>query len=155
MFNALYDANKMCPPESLHTLDTGLTIYMQEALQDLMSGGTTRDNLDLQHVRIYNAIRRQSERDFSRGAVRSGLIDSMHCQSSEQKGNFFILMCIAHTYDGSFILKHELNFRPSYWEKWLNFMKLYPSMEKWFHDPRPKDEVHCDGNAIEAVIKSI
>ena len=28
-------------------------------------------------------------------------------------------------------------------------------MEEWFHDSRPKDEIHCAGNAIEAVIKSI
>jgi hypothetical protein len=62
--NALHGANKMCPPESLHTLDAGLTIYMQESLQDLMSGGASRDDLDIQHVRMYNTIRRQSERDF-------------------------------------------------------------------------------------------
>ena len=37
--NALHGANKMCPPELLHTLDAGLTIYMQEAMQGLMSGG--------------------------------------------------------------------------------------------------------------------
>ena len=96
---------------------------MQESLQGLISGGASRDELDLHHVRMFNAIRRQSERDFSCGSVRSGLIDSTHCQSSKQKGNFFILMCIAHTYDGSFILKHEFNFRPSHWEKWLKFMK--------------------------------
>ena len=95
--NAVHGANKMCPPELLHTLDAGLTIYMQESLQGLMSGGASRDELDLHHVRMYNAIRRQSERDFSRGAVHSGLIDSTRCQSSEQKGNFFLLMCIAHT----------------------------------------------------------
>ncbi len=101
----------MCPPESLHTLDAGLTIYMQEAMQGLMSGGASRDDLDIQHERMYNAIRRQSERDFPCGTVCSGLIDSTCCQSSERKGNFFILICIAHTYDGAFILKHELNFR--------------------------------------------
>jgi hypothetical protein len=28
-------------------------------------------------------------------------------------------------------------------------------MEEWFHDSRPKDEVHCAGNAIEVVMKSI
>ena len=153
--NAIHGANKMCPPESLHTLDAGLTIYMQESLQGLMSGGASRDELDIQHVKMYYAIARQSERDFPRGAVRSGLIDSTRCQSSERKGNFFILMCIAHTHEGSIILKHELNYRQSHWEKWLKFLKLYLSMEEWFHDSRDKNEVHRAGNAIASVMKSI
>ena len=54
--NVIHGANKMCPPESLHTLDAGLTIYMQEALQGLMSGGASRDKLDIQHVKMYYAI---------------------------------------------------------------------------------------------------
>ena len=32
---------------------------------------------------------------------------------------------------------------------------MYLSMGEWFHDSRPKDEVHHAGNAIEAVMKSI
>jgi hypothetical protein len=28
-------------------------------------------------------------------------------------------------------------------------------MEEWFHDSCPNDEVHCAGNAIEAVMKSL
>ncbi len=109
MSDAKHGANKICPPESLHMLDSGLTIYMQEALQGLMSSGTSRDNLDTQPVRMYNSIRWQSERNFPRGAVFSGLIDSTHYQSSEWKENFFLLMCIAHTSDGALILQHELN----------------------------------------------
>ena len=54
-------------------LDAGLTIYMQEALKGLMSGGASRDDLDAQHIRMYNSIRCQSERDFPCGAVYSGL----------------------------------------------------------------------------------
>ena len=90
--DAKHGANKMCPPESLHTFDAGLTIHMQEALQGLMSGGASRNNLDAQHVRVYNSIRCQSERDFPHGAVCSRLIDSTRCQSSEKNGNFFPLM---------------------------------------------------------------
>jgi hypothetical protein len=87
--DVVHGANKMCPPEMLHTLDAGLTIYMFESLQGLMSGGKSREDLDGQHVRMFNAIRRQSERDFPRGATRSGLIDSTRCQSSEQKAICF------------------------------------------------------------------
>jgi hypothetical protein len=41
-------------------------------------------------------IKRQSERDFLQGSMRNGLIDGTKCQSLEQKGNLFQLLCIAH-----------------------------------------------------------
>ena len=50
--NAIHGANKMCPPELLHTLNAELTIYMQEALWGLMSGGSSKDNLDIQHQNV-------------------------------------------------------------------------------------------------------
>ena len=55
--DAVHGASKMCPPKCMHTLDAGLTIYMQESLQRLMSAGKSRDNLDAQHVRMYHRIR--------------------------------------------------------------------------------------------------
>ena len=153
--DAVHGANKMCPPECLHTLDAGLTIYMLESLQGLMSGGKSREDLDNQHVRMFHSIRRQSERDFPRGALHSGLIDTTRCQSSERKGNFFLLLCIANTADGALILKHELNYQQKHWEKWVHFLKLYLAMGEWFHASRPKDEVCRAGDAIGIVIKSI
>ena len=83
---------------------------MQEDLQGSMSGGASRDDLNEQHVRMYNSIRQKSERDFPQGVVCSRLIDSTHCESSERKDNSFLLMCIALTCDGEFISKHELIF---------------------------------------------
>jgi len=153
--DAVHGANKMCPPECLHTLDAGLTIYMLESLQGLMSGGKSREDLDNQHVRMFHSIRRQSERDFPRGALRSGLIDTTRCQSSERKGNFFLLLCIANTADGALILNHELNYKQKHWEKWVHFLKLYLAMGEWFHASRPKDEVCRAGDAIGIMIKSI
>ena len=64
-------------------------------------------------------------------------------------------MRIVHTFDGALNLKHELNFVQNHWEKWLHFLKLYLSMEEWFHNSCPKGEVRCTGNAIGAVIKSV
>jgi hypothetical protein len=49
--------------------------------------------------------KRQSEQDFPRGSMRNGLIDGTKCQSEEKKGNFFLLLCIANTTDGSRKLK--------------------------------------------------
>jgi hypothetical protein len=126
-------------PESLHTLDAGLTMYMQDALQGLMRGEKSRDDLDLQHVMMSSVIRRQSKRDFPCGAICSGLIDSTHCQLSEHKGTIFLLMCILHTADRELILKHELNYQTKHWKKWLEFVKSYLAMEEWFHDSCPKE----------------
>ena len=145
----------MCPPELLHTLDAGSTVYIQESLQGLISGGKCREELDAQHIRMSSTIRRQSERDFPRGSVRNGLIDSTRCQSSERKGNFFLLMCIAHTADGELVLRHELGYSPGEWKKWLEFLHLYLAMEEWFHDSRPKDEVRNARGGIAAVIDSL
>ena len=53
-------------------------------------------------------IKRQSERDFPRGAMRNGIIDGTKCQAEERKGNLFLLMCIAHTLDGSIKIQKAL-----------------------------------------------
>ena len=57
----LHGANKMQPPEMLHTSDAGLIMYMQESLQLLLPGGMTREDLDKQHVRMSAKIRRQKQ----------------------------------------------------------------------------------------------
>jgi hypothetical protein len=52
-------------------------------------------------------------------------------------------LCIANTTDGSLKLQKALGFgTPSRWNKWLNFIKLYLSMEEWFHDCNEKEEVN-------------
>jgi hypothetical protein len=73
-----------------------------------MGGGKDRDLIDKQHVLISNLIKRQSEHDFPRGSMRNGLIDGTKGQSSEQKGNLFQLLCIAHTTNGSCVIKRSL-----------------------------------------------
>jgi hypothetical protein len=51
--DGIYGANRMCPPELLHTLDAGLTIYMLESLQESISGGQCRNELDQAHQQMY------------------------------------------------------------------------------------------------------
>ena len=46
--NEKHGANKMCPPETLHVMDAGLTIYMQESLQNCTSAGQSREELAVQ-----------------------------------------------------------------------------------------------------------
>lgn len=148
----VHGANKMQPPEMLHTSDSGLILYMQESLQGLLPGGLIREDLDAQHVRMSAKIRRQSERDFPRGSIRNGLIDSTRCQSSERKGNLFYLLCIANTSSGELILKHELNFSDHHWLQWTRFLKLYLSMEAWFHNEIPRSDVKYAREAISHIL---
>jgi hypothetical protein len=99
---------KMMPPELLHTSGSGLIMYMFESLRDQMEGGKDRDLIDIQHILISNLIKRQIERDFPRGSMRNRLLDGTKCQSSEQKGNLFQLLCMAHTTNGSCVMKRSL-----------------------------------------------
>jgi hypothetical protein len=73
--------------------------------------------------------------------MRNGLIDGTKHQSSEQKGNLFRLLCIAHTTNGSHVMKRSLNFSETKWKQYIEFLKLYLCMEEWFHDSNNKLEV--------------
>lgn len=153
--DAIHGANKMCPPETLHVMDAGITVYMQESLQNRTSAGQSRDSLNDQHCRLFNDIRRNSERDLPRGATRSGLIDSTRCQSSERKGNLFLMLCIATTVNGRQILQHELNYNQQQWVRWLEVVKLYLALGEWIQDTRPKKEVRGSRQALSLVIRAI
>ncbi len=98
---------KMMPPELLHASGSGLIMYMFESLRDQMGGGKDRGLIDIQHIQISSLMKRQCERDFPRGSMRNGLIDGTKCQSSEGKGNLFQLLCIAHTINGSRVMKRS------------------------------------------------
>ncbi len=132
---------KMMSPELLHTSGSGLILYMFESLRDQMGGGKDRDRIDKEHIQISSLIKRQSERDFLRGSMRNGLIDGTKCQYSEQKGNLFQLLCIAHTTNGSRVVKRSLSLSDTKWKQYIEFLKLYLCMEEWFHDSNNKLEV--------------
>ena len=87
----------MMPLETLHTSGRGIIKNIFESLQLQIGGGRVRDDIDKLHIRVYMCIKRQSERDFPRGALRNGIIDGTKCQSKERKGNLFLLLCIANT----------------------------------------------------------
>ena len=108
---------KMMPPKLLHTSGSGLIMYMFESLRDQMVGGKDRDLIDKQHILTSNLIKRQSERDFRRGSMRTGLNDGTKCQSLEQKGNLVPLLCIAHTTNGSCVMKRSLSFSDTKWKQ--------------------------------------
>ena len=115
---------KLMPPELLHTSGSGLIMYMFESLRDQMGGGKEKDLVDRQHILISNLIKRQSEHDFPRGSLRNGLIDGIKCQSSKQKGYLFRLLCIAHTTNGSCVMKRSLKYLGTKWKQYIKFLKL-------------------------------
>ncbi len=83
------------------------------------------------------------------------MLDTTRCQSSERKGNLFLLLCIAHTCDGALILRHEINYTPAHWKRWLDFLKLYLTMGEWFHDTRSKEEVECARVVVSEIVADV
>jgi hypothetical protein len=86
-------------------------------------------------------IKRQSEPDLPRGSRRNGFIDGTKCQSSEQKGNLFRLLCTARTTNGSCVMNRSLSLSDKKWKQYIEFLTLYLGMEQWFHDSNNKNEV--------------
>ncbi len=58
-----------------------------------------------------------------------------------KKGNLFQLLCIAHTTNGSHVMKRSLKYSDVKWKQYIKFLKLYVCMEEWFHDSNNKVEV--------------
>jgi hypothetical protein len=143
------------PPELLHTSGSGLIKYMFESLQFQIGCRKIRNAIDKLHVQIYMALQRQSECDFPCGSLRNGIIDGTKYQSEERKGNLFHLLCIAHTTKGRIKLQDVLGHSDSRWKRWLDFIKLYLSMEEWLHDTNNKEEVNHARPLISKVLKML
>jgi len=143
----------MMPPELLHASQGGLIKYMFQSMQWYIGATKLRDEIDKMHIWMLFDVRRQSDRDFPRGSMRNGIIDDTKCQSEEQKGNLFLLLCIGSTALGGQKLQTALRYNDRTWKKWLGFIKLYLSMEEWFHDSNPKEEVNNARPIIAKVLQ--
>ncbi len=145
---------RMTPPELLHTSGAGLIMYIFRVIAESVGGGVARDDLDKQHVRMTKSIRRQSERDFPRGATRNGIVDGSKCQASERRGNLFSLTCIVHTKDG-LVLKEAMGLDDDKWRNMLLFFRQYLAMEEWFHSENEKTKVHAARRKISNVLNKM
>jgi hypothetical protein len=87
--------------------------------------------------------------------MRNGLIDGKKCQAEERRGNLFLSLCIAHTVEGSEILHKGLQYLNNKWQRWIKCLKLYLSMEEWFHDSNDKKEVNSARPLIAEVLKMV
>jgi hypothetical protein len=145
----------MMPPELLHASMSGLLKYVFQSMQWYIGETKLRDEIDKMHVRMLLDVKRQSDRDFPRGSMRNGIIDDTKCQAEERKGNLFLLLCIGSTVLGGEKLQSALRYDDRTWKKWLQFIKLYLSMEQWFHDSNPKEEVNNARPLIAKVLRSL
>ncbi len=128
---------------------------MFELLHYQLGVGKDCDYIDREHVVVSNIIKHQSERDFSQGSMHNGLIDGIKCQSLEQKGNLFQLLCIAHKTKARNVLQTALQLSDQQWSKLLNFIKMYLAMEEWFHNCNDKDEVNVSRGEISTVLGAL
>ncbi len=83
---------------------------MFKSLHHQLGAGKDCENIDWEHIVVSNIIKRQSECDFPQGSMHNGLIDGTKCHSSEQKGNVFQLLCIAHKTRTRNVLQTALQF---------------------------------------------
>ncbi len=97
----------MMPPKLLHRSGSGSILYI---LCVQIGSGKDRDEIDKYHIQISLTIRCQSECDFPRGAMCSGLNDGAKCQAEERRGNLFLLLCIAQSSEGTEILHKGLQY---------------------------------------------
>ena len=145
----------MMPPELMHASMAGMLKYIFQSMQLYIGSTKLRDEIDKMHVRMLLDVKRQSDRDFPRGSMRNGIIDDTKCQAEERKGNLFLLLCIGSTVLSGEKLQTALQYNDRTWKKWLQFIKLYLSMEQWFHDSNPKEEVNNARPLIAKVLRSL
>ena len=75
-------------------------MYQFQVLNDVIDSANLV-KLDTMHQQLSLSVQRQSERNFPRGSVRNGILDSIKCQFTERRGNLFCLLCITATILGA------------------------------------------------------
>jgi hypothetical protein len=147
----------MTPPERLHTTSEGLTKYMIDSLckiiGDVGHGKKVLTKIENLHHTLHFHIKRKSDRDFPRGSARNGALKNTLVSATERRGNMFLLLCLCHTdtvrKDFETILcQSEIN--PANFFKCL---KLYISMEEWFHENNMKDEVNLANSLVAETLE--
>lgn len=147
----------MTPPERLHTTCEGSTKYIFEALVETLKtcegSKELMDMMERLHFTIHHEWKRNSERDFPRSAARNGLLNHSKVTGSERRGNLLRLLCLSHTDLIHNTLKDYLRSSSISIHKFFECLKLYLSMEEWFHQSNPKDEVNAARTLIAYTIE--
>ena len=149
---------RMTPPERLHTTCEGCTKYMFESLLKTILNCTDGCNLireiENEHFTIHFEWSRNSERDYPRSAGRNGLMNQSKVNGSERRGNLLRLLCLSHTdaIKDSLSTNLRSQSRPISFLKFQKCLKLYLSMEEWFHDSNLKEEVSASRPLVAETI---
>ena len=150
---------RMSPPELLHTTNEGITEYMIAELKNIIGntvrGQDIKGEIESLHQKVHKTIKRNSERDFPRGATRTGFLKNTNCGAAEKRGNLFYLLCLSHTDSAQKWLFPTLRSKSIDPELYLECMKLYLSMEEWFHETNEKEEVRSARPLIAKVIQLV
>ena len=157
--NLVHGVYKMVPPELLHTTMEGITEYMFVVLRDMISetkdGQELLDLIDLIHRKLHNEKKRSSERDLPRSASRTALFQLTQVGATERRGNLFLLLCLSYTTLIRTKLSSVLSLHNITMENFQKCLKLYLSMEEWFHSSNEKQEVENARPLIGHVIDLI
>jgi hypothetical protein len=150
---------KMLPPEGLHTTAEGTSLRIFESLTGTI--GKNADGLraatciERVFLKLHHSLSRNSERDLPRGATTSGLLKSTRIWAYQRQGNVFRLLCVLHTTKVRKVLGPILEKKGLSVSKMVKLLKLYLSMEAWFHATNSKKKVHAARPLIASIIQML
>ncbi len=105
------------------------------------------------HHTLHFDLKRNGERDFIRGSARNGALKNTLVSATERCGNMLQLLFLCHTdavqKDFDTILCHSGNNSA----KFFNCLKLYISMEEWFHENNLKEEVNLADSLVAETLE--
>ena len=149
----------VCPAEMLHVCGNGLYKYQLECVCELVGKRTSRQKqkqvFNTLHQHLVNDGARQSERDFPRMSVRTGVLDGTKMSATERLGNMMILMCLAHTTTGINLLRRGWSKNNIGHQEFRDCIKLQLAFEKWVNDPNEIHEVQSALPLVEEMIVAI
>ena len=136
-----YGIYRMLPPELLHTTQEGVTKYMLSTFSSIIGKKSIKKIFENVHRKFHQLSRRNSERDLPHSAARTGFLKCTLVCAYERRGNLFVLLCISYTATVRAVLKPITEDMGCSIADFQDCLKLYLSMESWFHDSNPMEEV--------------
>jgi hypothetical protein len=126
---------------------------LHNTIDDVGHGKKLLTKIDNLHHTLHLHLKRNSERDFSRGSARNSALKNTLVSTTERHGNMFLLLCLCHTdavhKDFETILCHSgINSA-----KFFKCLKLYILMEEWFHEINLKDEVNSANSLVAETLE--
>ncbi len=155
--NQLHGIYRMIPLGWLHTASESLTKYMIDSLCNTIGGVGDGKKLltkiDNFHHTLHFDLKRNSERDFPRGSARNDALKNTLVSATERHGEMFLLLCLCHT---DAVCKNLVRILCQSGINSANFfkcLKLYISMEEWFHKNNVKEEVNSANSLVAEILE--